>query len=419
MSEQVCDFFRDPSVVEDPFAYYERARSEGPVWREPYHGCFVVTGYDEMLEVYRDPGTFSSCNAFGGPFPGLPEEPSGDDASALIEQYRHIFPSNESLITFDPPLHTDHRGLMMRLLTPLRLKENEAFTWRLADEQIDSFSSKRSCDFIADYAQPVAMLVIADLLGVPPTDQAELRRRMVAKGPAGAVGQKMEGNFLADLEGYFSAYIEDRRREPRDDVLTRMALGTYSDGSLPEVIEVVRVATILFAGGQGTAARFLGNALLLLAEQPESQDILRRDPAQVPHFVEEMLRFNSPVKTNFRMARVSTRLGGVEVPAGSSVMLLMPAADRDARRFARPSEFRLDRANSQQHVAFGRGIHSCPGAPLVRHEARITIERMLDRLRDIRLSEEHHGPPDARRFDYTPTFILRGVEALHLAFEPA
>jgi cytochrome P450 len=419
MSEQVRDFFRDPLVVEDPFAYYELARSEGPVWREPYHGCFVVTGYDEMMEVYRDPGTFSSCNAFGGPFPGLPEDPTGDDASALIEQYRHVFPSNESLITFDPPRHTDHRGLMMRLLTPGRLRENEAFTWRLADEQIGSFASKGYCEFLAEYAQPLAMLVIADLLGVPPTDQAELRRRMVVKGPAGAVGEKVEGNFLAGLEDYFTAYVEDRRRQPRDDVLTKMALATFSDGSLPEVIEVVRVATILFAGGQGTAARFLGNALALLAEQPELQDLLRRDPAQVPHFVEEMLRFNSPVKTNFRMARASTMLRGVEVPAGSSLMLLMPAADRDERRFGYPAEFHLDRANSQQHMAFGRGIHSCPGAPLVRHEARITVERMLDRLRDIRLSEEHHGPPVARRFDYTPTYILRGVEALHLVFDPA
>ena len=125
-------------------------------------------------------GSVSSCNSFGGPFPGLPEAPEGDDATELIERYRDIFPSSESLITFDAPKHADHRGLMMRLLTPKRIQENEAFMLRLADEQIDSFAATGSCEFLADYAQPVAMLVIADLLGVPPTDQVELRSRMAA-----------------------------------------------------------------------------------------------------------------------------------------------------------------------------------------------------------------------------------------------
>ena len=419
MANQVADFFSDNSVVEDPFSYYEFVRAQGPVWREPHHECFVVTGYDEIAEAYRDTDTFSSCNSFGGPFPGLPELPEGDDASALIEQYREIFPSSESLVTFDPPEHADHRGLMMRLLTPKRLKENEAFMWRLADRQIDAFAGSGRCEFIAEYAQPVAMLVIADLLGVPESDQRELRGRMVARGPAGVVGQGAhEGNFLDHLEDFFSAYVTDRRREPRDDVLTQMASGTFADGSLPQVIEVVRVATILFAGGQGTAARFLGNALKLLAEDPELQDRLRNDRERIPDFIEEALRIESPVKTNFRMARLTTTLGGVEIPAGSPLMLLLPAADRDARRFECPEQFDVDRPNAREHLAFGRGIHSCPGAPLVRHEGRITVERMLARLDDIRVSEEHHGPADARRFDYTPTYILRGVEALHLTFTP-
>jgi cytochrome P450 len=418
MSEQVRDFFRDPSVVEDPFSYYEVVGAQGHVWREPHHGCFVVTGYDEITAVLRDTDTFSSCNAFDGPFPGLPEQPDGDDASALIEQHRDAFPNSESLITFDPPKHTDHRGLMMRLLTPRRLKENEAFMLRLSDGQIDAFAEKGRCEFLAEYANPVAMLVIADLLGVPEADQAELRRRIVEQGPAGAVGKASQEAPQVILEDAFARYIEERRREPRDDILTKMALDTFADGSMPEVIEVVRVATILFAGGQGTAARFLGNALKLLAEKPELQDRLRHQPGQITDFIEEMLRFDSPVKTNFRMARRATSLAGVEIPAGSSLMMLLPAADRDSRRFECPEDFRLDRANAREHLAFGRGVHSCPGAPLVRHEGQITIERMLVRLRDIRLAEAHHGPPGARRFEHTPTYILRGVEALHLEFEP-
>jgi cytochrome P450 len=415
---RVRDFFNDVSLVEDPFSYYEHARAQGPVWREPFEGVFVVTGYDEMVAIYRDPDLFSSCNSFGGPFPGLPEQPTDDDATSLIERYRDIFPSHESLVTFDPPAHTDHRGLMMRLLTPKRLKENEDYMWRLADHLIDGFVAKGKCDFIAEYAFPFAMLVIADLLGVPESDRPELRSRMVANGPAGQVGQRMEGNFLAHLEEFFTGYIEDRRREPRDDVLGKMAVAPFADGTMPDVIEVVRVATILFAGGQGTAARFLGNELKQVAENPGLQARLRADRDQIPGFVEETLRLYSPVKSNFRMARRSTRLGDVVIPAGSTLMLLLGAADRDGRRFECPAEFDMDRPNVREHIAFGRGIHSCPGAPLVRADGRITLERMLDRLGDIRISEAEHGPAEARRYEYTPTYILRGLEALHLEFVP-
>jgi cytochrome P450 len=411
------DFFSDASVVEDPLPYYEYARSQGPVWREPYHDTFVVTGYDEMMAIYRDPGTFSSCNSFGGPFPPLPEQPSGDDASELIERFRDVFPSHESLITFDPPVHADHRGLMMRLLTPKRLKENEDFMWRLADQLIDGFGPN-GCDFIAEYAQPFSLLVIADLLGVPESDHAELRGRMVRNGPAGAVGQEVQGNFLAHLEDFFTDYIEARRLEPKDDVLGKMAQARFADGSLPDAIEVVRVATILFAGGQGTAARFLGNMVKRVAEDPQRQSLMRAERERIPDFVEETLRLYSPVKTNFRMARRSTTLGGVDIPAGGNLMLLPGAADRDERRFECPAEFDIDRRNVREHLAFGRGIHSCPGAPLVRADGRITLERMLDRLGDIQISNAEHGPPDARHFDYTPTYILRGVEALHIEFDP-
>ena len=412
-----ADFFTEDGLLEDPYPYYEFVRDQGPVWPEPHHGAYIVTGYDEISAIYRDPSTFSSCNAFAGPFVSFPEPVEGDDIGALIEKYRHSFPNGESFITWDPPEHTAHRGLMMRLLTPKRLQENELFMTSLVDRQIDAFVGEGHCEFLADYAQPVALLVIADLLGIPEADHRALRAAFVAHGTAGAVGQRSEEtDFLGFLEQWFTGYVRDRRRAPQDDVLTQMALATFPDGATPEVADVVRVATLLFAGGQGTAARFLGNAMKLLAEQADLQEALRRQPDRIPQFVEEMLRFNSPVKVNFRMARVTTDLAGVRIPAGARLILLLGAADRDVRHFACPAEFALDRPNAREHVAFGRGVHSCPGGPLVRAEGRITLERMLSRLGDIRISEAHHGPAASRTFEYTPSFILRGVDQLHLDF---
>ena len=222
--------------------------------------------------------------------------------------------------------------------------------------------------------------------------------------------QAKEQDFLGFLSDWFTGYVADRRRNPRDDVLTQMATATFPDGSMPEVVDVVRVATLLFAGGQGTAVRFVDNAMKYLAEQPDLQQRLREDPAQVPQFLEEMLRFNSPVKVNFRMARANTTRAGIDVPAGSTLILLLGAADRDAGRFGCPAELDLQRDNARDHVAFGRGAHSCPAGPLVRTESHITVVRMLSRLRDIRISDSHHGPASARRFDYTELHSARHRE---------
>jgi cytochrome P450 len=338
--------------------------------------------------------------------------------SALIEKYREVFIAHDMMITFDPPKHTDHRGLLMRLLTPKRLQENEAFMERLANQRIDEFIAQGRCDFVAEYAQPFSLLVIADLLGIPEADHAALRARFVEAGAPGAPGKDIPSNPLWFLEDFFIPYIEDRRREPQDDVLTKLALGTFADGSLPDLIETVRVATFLFAGGQGTVARFLGNMVKFIAENPDVQEQLRDDRRRIPNFVEEMLRFNSPVKVNLRMARRTTIVGGVEVPAGSTVVMLLPAVARDPRRFECPAEFHEDRDNAREHIAFGRGVHNCPGAPLVRADSRVTLECMLDRMADIRISEAEHGPADARRYEYTNSWILRGLDSMHVEFRP-
>ena len=201
-------------------------------------------------------------------------------------------------------------------------------------------------------------------------------------------------------------------------MLTDLALAKYPDGSTPDVTSVVRTATFLFAAGQETTARLLATGLKYLAENPDLQDELRAHHDRIPDFVEEALRIESPVKADFRLARPHARSAGSTSPPGTPVMLLNGAANRDPRRFECPAEFRLDRPNVKEHIAFGRGVHSCPGGPLARAEARISFERILDRMRDIRLSEEHHGPAGARRFTYEPTWVLRGLHELHIEFTP-
>jgi cytochrome P450 len=310
----------------------------------------------------------------------------------------------------------------MRLITPKRLKQNEDFMWRLAERQIDEFVRDGRCEFIGAYAQPFAMLVVADLLGVPETDHARFREFFgLSKTPGGVRGDADRDpgeNPLSGLDEWFAAYIEDRRRSPRKDVLTDLALATYPDGSVPDVTSVVRTATFLFAAGQETTARLLAAALKHLAEHPELQDELRVHTERIPDFIEEALRMESPVKTDFRLAKRTTTIGGVEIAAGTPVAMLNGAANRDPRRFECPHEFRVDRPNVQAHIAFGRGVHSCPGGPLARAEGRVSIERLLQRTRNIRLSEEHHGPAGDRRFTYEPTWILRGLTKVYLEFDP-
>jgi len=418
------DFFRGNELVADPYPYFEHLRSQCPVQREPHHGVVMVTGYDEAVSVYTDATTFSSCNAVTGPFPGFPVPLVGDDVSELIEQHRDELPFSDQLTVMDPPKHKAHRGMLMRLITPKRLKENEDFMWRHADRQIDEFAASGECEFIRSYAGPFTLYVIADLLGVPESDHEWFRQelqgghRPETQGLGSTGSASLSHSPLEFLYDRLTAYIEDRRREPRNDVLTGLATASFPDGSTPEVIDVVRVAANLFSAGQETTVRLLAAALQLIGERPDLQQLLREDRACIPNFVEEVLRMEGPVKGDFRLSRTATTVGGVPIPAGTTLMVVNGAAGRDPRRFEEPDEFRVDRENAKEHLAFGRGPHACPGGPLARAEARISLERLLARLGDIAISEAKHGPAGDRHYEYAPTYILRGLQRLHLEFTP-
>ena len=300
----------------------------------------------------------------------------------------------------------------MRLITPKRLKENEDFMWQFADQLIDAFSDEGSFEMVGSYAEPFTLTVIADLEGVPESDHSLFRERLSTAHKD--VGHKP----LEFLYERFNEYIEDRRQTPRNDVLTGLATATFPDGSTPEAKDAALIAANLFAGGQETTVRLLSFALRMLGERPDLQASVREDRARIPNFIEETLRLESPLRAQFRMARVATELAGVEIPAGGSIMLIPGACNRDPRVFVNPYEFDIDRPNARQHIAFGHGIHTCAGAPLARAEGRVTINRFLDRTADIAISEKHHGPAGSRRYEYLPTFFLRGLESLNLDFTP-
>jgi len=415
------DFFRAPAIYQDPYPYYEYVREHGPVWREPHRNVVMVTGFEEAMAVYNDPAVFSSCNTVSGPYTKFPVPLEGDDISAIIDEYRDSLPFSDQLPSFDPPKHTEQRGLLMRLITPKRLKENEEFMWRLADRQIDEFIGRGECEFIRDYANPFTLLVIADLLGVPEADHGTFRQELqedkrAHKPDAGKSVGAVAHKPLEFLYERFTAYIEECRRSPRADVMTGLATATFPDGSVPEVHDVALIAANLFSAGGETTARLLGSAMQLIGERPELQELLRADPDRIPGFIEETLRLESPIQGEFRLSRVATKIGTVEIPPGTNVMVHNGAANRDPRQFEAPNEFRLDRTDGRLHLGFGFGIHTCVGAPLARAEARASLVRLLARMTDIKISEREHGPAGARRYEYSPTYMLRGLERLHLEF---
>ena len=408
------NFFKDRVIHDDPYDYYDWMRAQHPVWKEPHYGVHMVTGYEEALAVYSDPATYSSCNTVAGPFTKFSVPLEGDDVSEIIGAHRHELPFSDQLPSFDPPMHTAHRGLLMRLITPKRLSENEEFMWRLADRQMDEFLDKGQCEFISEYASPFTLLVIADLEGVPESDFGLFRTRL---------GTLMDGAMshkpLEFLYDQFMAYIADRRRNPRDDIMTGLATATFPDRSTPDVKDVALIAANLFAAGQETTVRLLSFALKVLGEHPDLQRLVRADRDRIPNFIEETLRTESPLRGQFRMARVRTQLAGVEIPAGASVLVLPGAANRDPRFFENPHEFDIDRHNARKHLGFGFGIHTCAGAPLARAEGRVTLNRLLDRTSDIGISKAAHGPAGARRYDYLPTYLFRGLTTLHVEFTRA
>jgi cytochrome P450 len=325
------------------------------------------------------------------------------------------------IVSYDGAQHAGLRSIMNRLFVPSRLKANEAFMFSFADQLASEAAAAGQCDIVNEIGTPYVTLVIADLLGVPQEDRQTFREVIDAGPPPGNMDEPDTARASPALQfmaGYFARYIAERRAQPREDVLTELATATLPDGTVPDLMEVVKLAMFLFAAGQDTSAKLVGNAMRFILETPGLQERLRQDRALIAPFLEEVLRLEGSAKATFRLARRNSRIGDIEIQAGQKIVIALAAANRDPRRWPDPQALKIGREKIQEHLGFGRGAHVCVGAPLARVEVRVLFERLFEHTSNIRLDEDKHGGAASSQLEYEPSYIIRGLEALHLRLDP-
>ncbi len=421
MAEAEPDFYSDPEVIDHPVEYFNTMRAKCPVAREPYHGSFMVTGYEEATELLNvKDGTYSASVNVLGPL-ALNFTPEGDDISEQLDEARMTMPWSAHLATYDGDRHTSHREMVTRLLTYKRFKQNEEYLYGLADKLIDKFIGRGECEVMREYAHATTTYAISDLLGIPEADRALLLEQ-IGKPPSQLDGDaqiKVGPDPLVAMKELFDGYLRERLENPGTDLMSELSQAKFRDGT-PIPFETMSIlARFVFGAGQDTTSRLIANAIMRIADDKALQARLRAEPEKIPDFLEEVLRIDPPVKVGYRLAVRKTQLAGQEVPAGSVMAISLTGANHDPRHFPDPETFDIDRPNVRDHMAFSRGSHGCLGAPLARMESRIAIERILARTNDIGLSAEHHGPPGDRRFRYEPTYSFRSLADLYIEFTPA
>lgn len=418
------DYFSDYEILKDPYQFFEAVRQHGPVYRPEGKDYLIVTGFAETVEVLNNNHDFSAIIGLAGAAAPLPFEPHGSDITEQVEAHRPSILGGDLVVNLDDMPHTQMRSLVNRLFTPSRLKANEQFISDYSDELVRNAVANGGVELIKQISTPFVTLVIADLLGVPSDDREFFMKTIEAAPPPGSLNSD-ENDFSGEnhpmvvLGGYFARYIMERQQSPRDDILSELAHATYADGTAPRFQDLIALSVFMFGAGQDTSAKLLGNAMRYIIDQPGLQDALRRDPSLIPAMLEEVLRLEGSTKQTARLARRDTRIGDLDVPAGTRVLVALAAANRDERRWPDPQEFDLNRPKLREHVAFGRGKHVCAGAPLARVEVRILLEKFLKYTSAIELDEVKHGPRGNRNLDFEASFIIRGLSELHLKITPS
>ena len=418
------DYFTDYEILKEPYAFFEAARANGPIYQPPGKDYLIVTGFEETLDVLKNNEDFSAIIGLQGAAAPLPFTPEGSDIKDQVEAHRHEFLGGDLLVNYDDQQHTYVRSLINVLFTPSRLRANEQFIADYSERMVRDAVTRGGCELIKEISTPFVTMVIADLLGVPEEDRQTFMDAIENGPPPGSLesGQNdfsAEDHPLVVMGSYFVQYVQDRRENPRDDILSELSNAKFPDGTTPDALEIVRLATFLFGAGQDTSAKLLGNTMRYIVDQPGLQDRLRADPSLIPALLEEVLRLEGSTKQTARLARRDSKIGELAVPAGTKVLLALSAANRDPARWPNPEALILDRPKIKEHVAFGRGKHVCAGAPLARVEVRVILEQFLKHTSNIDLVEEKHGPRGNRGLDFEPSFIIRGLANLHLELTPA
>ncbi|MCX4695165.1 cytochrome P450 [Streptomyces sp. NBC_01408] len=377
----------------DPYPFYAALRTAGPVHQLAVGGdrSWLVVGHDEARQALNHPAL--AKNWLGSELFGLP-------AAA----------AHTNLLESDPPHHTRLRRLVSREFTARRVEALRPRIQQVTEELLDAMAARpdRRGDLIRDFAVPLPLTVICELLGVPDLDSSRFRYwsgEVVA--PLGNAGP--DSRVMEQLTAYLLELVEAKAADPGEDLLSALIRTRDEDGGRLSPDELIGMAFLLLIAGHETTVNLIGNGIRALLAHPDQLAALRADPeGLIDGAVEEMLRYDGPVQhATYRFAVADLELGGVTVPAGASVLVALAAADRDPARFAEPDVFDI-RRTGPGHLAFGHGIHFCLGAPLARMEGRIAVRALLERFPE--LAED----PDAGPRDWLPGTLVRGVTRLPL-----
>lgn len=407
------DFFA-PETLAHPYPAMDRMRDICPVRRisQPAFGRdqYVVTSHELVNAVFRDNETFSSnyMEMFLSGGRGNPE------AEAI---YATSWPEVDTLLTSDEPDHTRLRQLAMKAFMPGRIKRMSDLIDQTVTSLIDDFIERGRCDFLTDFAIPLPLHTIGDILGLPKAQHAKLYdwtfSLMRRNGQmASHIEQLEDAKQIVELKGFVAELLKDRRAEPKDDLISDLVTAEIEGQNPLSDLEVLSTAVLLIVGGAETTRSSLLSMMARLTQSPDQLAALRADPALVPKAVEEMLRLDTPGTALWRIARRDTELGGVAIPKGGIVMMRIDGANRDPAVFHNPNEFIIGRENINRHLSFGAGIHYCIGFRLARAQIIQSITQIVTRLEDLRLVAEES--------DLTahPSVHTRCLKGLTIAFRP-
>jgi cytochrome P450 len=359
--------------------------------------------------MLKDTGTFSSN--FNHLLTG-PDEPP--EVKALFEGA--TLPV-DTLLTLDPPRHRVYRSLVNKVFSAKRVEAMHDYILQIVDELIDEMIDKGECEFIADFASPLPLLVIMDQLGID--------RSMVAKAKewsdalAARLGQMSDAEeqmynarMFMEFHDFILGVIADRRAEPRDDMISDLVNIEIDDGRKLNNAEVMSITQQFMVAGNETTTSSLAGGLVSLIQNPQQFEAVLSDPQKLENMVEEVLRTESPSAGLWRVVTRDIEFNGVELPKDALVMLRYHAANRDEAVFEEPGQFDICRANADDHLAFGQGVHFCPGAMLARKEMNVAFDRLFARLTNFQLA------PGKNDLTHWPNMMLRGLKCLHITFEP-